>query len=90
LFDRQHCRQLDERQWVAAGRGDDVVGDELVDPYPRPCCQQLVGLSRGEPFQRDAAEAFEAPRCVRRVAHGEQRGDPFAVEAAAHERQRHC
>ena len=89
MLHRQHCGQLDECQWVAPGRGDDVVGDEFVDRSPRACCQQLVRLLSRQPSQRDPADPFEAPGGVRCVTHGEKRGDPFAVEAAAHERQRH-
>ena len=55
LLDRQHPGQLDERQRVASRRGDDVVGDGLVDRSARPGGQQLVGLVSGQATQLRSA-----------------------------------
>ena len=69
-------------------RGDDVVGDDLVDGSHRSCGQQLVGLGGGQPAQLDPADAFEADAGLRCLAHGDERRDAFRAEPAPHERQR--
>ena len=88
LLDRQCGGQLHERQRVAVGRGDDVVGDGLVDGSHRSRGQQLVGLGSGQPAQLDPADAFEADAGLRCLADGDERGDAFRAEPAPHERQR--
>ena len=89
LLDRQRGGQLHERQRVAVRRGDDAVGDALVDGSHSSCGQQLVGVGSGQPAQLDPADAFEADAGLRCLAHGDERRHAFRAEPAAHERQRH-
>ena len=89
LLDRQRGRQLHERQRVAARRGDDMVGDDLVDGSHRSCGQQLVGVGGGQPAQLDSADAFEADAVLSCLAHRDERRHAFRPEPAPHERQRH-
>ena len=88
LLDRQRAGQLHERQRVAVRRGDDVVGDDLVDGSHRSYGQQLVGVGSGQPAQLDPADAFEADAVLRCLAHGDERRHAFRAESAPHERQR--
>ena len=84
---RQPTRQLQQRQWVAARLGDDLIAHALVQPPRHGRRQQRACVAVGEPADdhlRQAAELVD----VGGLADGEHHGDPLGQQAPRHEGQR--
>jgi hypothetical protein len=84
---RQPTRQLEQRQWVAARLGDDLIEHALVQPPRHGRRQQRARVAVGEPADdqlRQAAEIVD----VGGLADGEHHGEPLRQQAPRHERQR--
>ena len=86
---RQPTRQLQQRQWVAARLGDDLIAHALVQAPRHGRGQQRARVVVGETADDDLRQAVELGD-VGGLADGEHHGDALGQQAPGHERQRLC
>jgi hypothetical protein len=84
---RQPTRQLQQRQWVAARLGDDLIAHALVQPPRQGRRQQGACDVVSDPFDDHLRQADELVD-VGGLTDGEHDGDPLGQQAPRHEGQR--
>ena len=84
---RQPARQLQQRQWVAARLGDDLIAHALVQPPRHGRRQQRACVVVSDPFDDHLRQAGEIVD-VGGLAYGEHHGDPLGQQTTRHEGQR--
>ena len=89
LRGRQPARQLQQRERVAAGFGDDPVGDPLVQRPPDDLTEQLARLGASKALQSQLGEAREHIGGRRRPPREEER-HRVCSEAPRDEREHLC
>ena len=80
------ARELEEREWIAAGLGNDPVADSLVEAPGNPRRQQRARVVVAESFHHELREPVELLH-VARLANREHHSDRLRLEAARDERQ---
>ena len=60
----QRLRQLDERQRIATGRRDDVVGDDIVEHAASHRHDESTRVGCGQPIHMEAWQSFELDSVV--------------------------
>ena len=87
LGGRQTAGQLDEREWIAARLGHDLVTDALVEQPRQRGGEQRAGVAVRDALDDQLREAGEPVR-VAGLADGEHHRDPLREQAPCHERER--
>ena len=87
LRGRQPTRQLQQREGVTAGLGDDLIAHVLVQPPGQGRRQQPPRVVVGEPADDQLRQAGELVD-VARLANREHHGDSLRQQAPRHERKR--
>jgi hypothetical protein len=87
LCRREGLRQLQQRERVAAGLGQDPVPDPLVEPPREPGREQLTSVVVRDPLHNELRQTVELLQRAR-LAYREQDPDPLGQQAPCDECQR--
>ena len=80
------ARELEQRERIAAGLGNDPVADSLVEAPWNPRRQQRAGVPVAESLDHELRQPVELLH-VARLANREHHSDRLRLEAARDERQ---
>ena len=86
----QRLRQLDECQRIATGRGDDVVGDGIVEHAASRRRDEGTRVGCGQPLDIEAWQSFELDSWIVRFAGGDEHCHALGPESAGDEGDHRC